>query len=184
MKQLFSVRLISASISIAVAVAAYLLLPLLAPGKATDSSPATVESIIAEQRETIAKLREDFARVGELVNQLTLSNKELVESVNRLREEVAALKERVALAAKGGADVAPVTATVNGIAKEETVIAVDKGVGDGMKEGMIFNIQRAGTRVAKIQILQVYDTFSSATVLYLEKDQKIQVGDIATLEQR
>jgi hypothetical protein len=85
-----------------------------------------------------------------------------------------------ALVASRSVEAAPVVAVQT--TRVADVVLLGAGFEAGLRQGMVFNVTRAGTQIAEVVLVELRPRAGAALILHLVPDQSIRAGDTATVK--
>jgi len=88
--------------------------------------------------------------------------------------------QAVVLVANRSVEAAPVVAVQP--TRVADVVLLGAGFEAGLRQGMVFNVTRAGTEIAEIVLVELRPRAGAALILNLASGQSIRTGDTATVK--
>lgn len=71
----------------------------------------------------------------------------------------------------------PVNGQVQAVDQNSELVVLSVGRDQGVREGSEFTVSRGGNFIGKVKVIQLYDDFSGARMIYAKDDNSIEVGD-------
>ena len=72
---------------------------------------------------------------------------------------------------------AQVDGQVEAVDLENELVVLSVGRDQGVREGSQFTVSRGGNFIGKVKVIQLYDDFAGARIIYAQDGDDIEVGD-------
>ena len=140
------------------------------------SSAETAEDARAEAQRDVTRIKLSYDQLKTLHSEVVIAKKDAEDALEQKEILLVHLK-RKGIDVEDTTPQAQVDGQVEAVDLENELVVLSVGRDQGVREGSQFTVSRGGNFIGKVKVIQLYDDFAGARIIYAQDGDDIEGGD-------